>query len=74
MFPVAIPMTMTPDRLRLIADWLDLLDKMAARFVDLLDAAGYVVDAAAVRTIVGGHDVQDDLRTWAKSMELAASL
>lgn len=70
-FPPHVPKGMTPEKLRTLADWLDIYDRMGQVFVDAVERGGDVIpdEVAEARGIVGGTEVQDDLRRWADEIE-----
>lgn len=61
-------MTVTPDKLEAIAEWMDLYDKFVAAYAQERGAAPELV--AALRAT----DVQDDLRAWADTLRTTGRL
>ena len=62
---------MTAEKLREIANWLDLYDRIAARYLDILGDEG-VVDPESLeraRDVVASDEIQQDLRRWADELE-----
>lgn len=58
---------MTAEKLRLMADWFDTYDKMAALYI--VDNAP-PAEQPELLCIVSGTVIQDDLRRWADEIEL----
>ena len=67
----ALPEGMTAEKLRYIADWLDIYDRMADQYVSALVAGGGLVptDAERAKVAVRSKEVQTDLRAWANAIE-----
>lgn len=62
-----IPEGMTASKLRAIADWLDLYDKMGEKFVVAVE--GYEDIKGEAIMALRGKGVQDDLRRWADAID-----
>ena len=65
---------MTPENLRLIANWLDTYDKLAIQHFDLLSTNPEALNTTQeqidkARESTGGTEVQEDLRAWADKLE-----
>lgn len=67
----ALPEGMTAEKLRYIADWLDIYDRMAGRYIEAVVAGGGTAPTAAERAqmAVRSEEVQDDLRRWAAHID-----
>lgn len=61
-----LPEGMTAEKLRDIANWLDLYDKMGEKFIVEIEGKEY--DGEAIMA-VRGKGVQDALRRWADEIE-----
>lgn len=68
-----VPKGMTPQKLRDIACWLDVYDRLAATFVDNVEHAGWesTEDLAEIRLTINSKEVQDELRQWASDLDWA---
>jgi hypothetical protein len=70
-----LPEGMTAEKLRTIAGWLDTYDRLAARYVDLIEVlvekglTTVNADYEAALRVAAGKEVQDDLRRWADAID-----
>jgi hypothetical protein len=66
-----LPEGMTAEKLRYIADWLDIYDRMAVRYIEAIVASGGAAPAEGERAqmVVRSKEVQDDLRRWAAHID-----
>lgn len=64
-----VPEDMTPGKLRYIADWLDIFDKITQSYIDLLNFE--TDEAEQALYAVRKKEVQDDLRSWADHIQEA---
>lgn len=65
------PRELTPDNLRIIADWLDTYDKMAILYLDTDEAKRSYTPEQREKALAtcAGKQIQDDLRRWADDID-----
>lgn len=69
---MTLPEGMTAEKLRDIADWLDLYDRLAESYINLIESIGRTpasADVEATIAVVRGEEVQNDLRHWADAID-----
>jgi hypothetical protein len=67
---IEVPDGMTPEKLRLIADWFDTYDTVMTAWVRLFPKAQEDRETfVKARDEMLGTEVQDDLRRWAYAIE-----
>lgn len=71
----AVPDGMTADKLRYVADSLDVMQRLLLNLAPQLRINGEVPDGAGMATFtdwLAGTEQQDDLRVWADALDATA--
>lgn len=68
---MSIPEGMTAEKLRAVADWLDIYDRMGESYLYHIEHSGWssTEDLAEVRLTISSKEVQEDLLRWADEIE-----
>lgn len=67
-----LPEGMTAEKLRDIAEWLDLYDRLAVSYIKFIESIGRTPASANVEAaldVVRGESAQSDLRAWADAID-----